>query len=179
MGFPNAGPTGLKPQSASIPRRPSCSPPIRPGPSRLTDCNGIGSGSFARRRIASRSATERTGLARISTGKTILDAGCGMGRYLRIVGESPARLVVGVDLSRAVDAARELTRRPAPRRRAPERPPPAPLPAGQLRPHLLPGCDRPHADPRAAFLALARLLKPGGRIAIWVYPASVESWNGS
>jgi SAM-dependent methyltransferase len=25
-------------------------------------------------------------------------------------------------------------------------------------------------DPRAAFLALARLLKPGGRIAIWVYP---------
>ena len=43
-------------------------------------------------------------------GKTILDAGCGMGRYLRIVGESRARLVVGVDLSRAVDAARELTR---------------------------------------------------------------------
>ena len=25
-------------------------------------------------------------------------------------------------------------------------------------------------DPRAAFLALARLLKPGGRIVIWVYP---------
>jgi SAM-dependent methyltransferase len=25
-------------------------------------------------------------------------------------------------------------------------------------------------DPRAAFCALARLLKPGGRIAIWVYP---------
>jgi SAM-dependent methyltransferase len=25
-------------------------------------------------------------------------------------------------------------------------------------------------DPRAAFLAVARLLKPGGRIAIWVYP---------
>ncbi len=25
-------------------------------------------------------------------------------------------------------------------------------------------------DPREAFLALARLLKPGGRIAIWVYP---------
>jgi SAM-dependent methyltransferase len=33
-------------------------------------------------------------------------------------------------------------------------------------------------DPRAAFLGLARLLKPGGRIAIWVYPrqrAVVES----
>ena len=25
-------------------------------------------------------------------------------------------------------------------------------------------------DPRAAFLALARLLKPGGRIVVWVYP---------
>jgi ubiquinone/menaquinone biosynthesis C-methylase UbiE len=42
-------------------------------------------------------------------GKTVLDAGCGMGRYLRIAGESPARLIVGLDLSRAVAAARELT----------------------------------------------------------------------
>lgn len=43
-------------------------------------------------------------------GKVVLDAGCGMGRYLRISGESSARLIVGVDLSRAVEAARDLTR---------------------------------------------------------------------
>ncbi len=30
-------------------------------------------------------------------------------------------------------------------------------------------------DPRASFLALARLLKPGGRIVIWVYGASARS----
>ena len=34
-------------------------------------------------------------------------------------------------------------------------------------------------DPRQAFLALARLLKPGGRIAIWVYPRERASSNGS
>ena len=39
----------------------------------------------------------------------MLDAGCGMGRYLRIAAESPARLIVGLDLSQAVVAARELT----------------------------------------------------------------------
>src|SRR5262249_55816775 len=42
-------------------------------------------------------------------GKIVLDAGCGMGRYLRIAAESSARLVIGLDLSRAVLAARELT----------------------------------------------------------------------
>ncbi len=41
--------------------------------------------------------------------KVVLDAGCGMGRYLRIAAESPASLIVGLDLSLAVVAARELT----------------------------------------------------------------------
>src|SRR5271154_3085037 len=41
-------------------------------------------------------------------GQCILDAGCGMGRYLRIAAESSAGLIVGVDLSPAVVAAREL-----------------------------------------------------------------------
>ena len=67
----------------------------------------------------------RTGLAASDLeGKDVLDAGCGMGRYLRIAADSPASLIVGLDLSRAVVAARELTvglprvwrgaRRPAP-----------------------------------------------------------------
>ncbi len=42
-------------------------------------------------------------------GALVLDAGCGMGRYLRIAADSPADLVVGLDLSQAVTAARELT----------------------------------------------------------------------
>ena len=102
-------------------------------------------------------------------GKLILDAGCGMGRYLRVAAAGPARQVVGMDLSCAVLAARELT---------------ADLPgvslvrADLLRlPFLTESFDIIYSlgvldhtpDPRRAFLALARLLKPGGRLVVWVY----------
>jgi SAM-dependent methyltransferase len=103
-------------------------------------------------------------------GKVVLDAGCGMGRYLRIAAESPARLIVGVDLSRAVVAAGELT----------EGMTHVAIVRGDLlRLPFAPGTfDLIYSlgvidhtpDPRAAFLALARTLKPGGRIAVWVYP---------
>jgi len=113
----------------------------------------------------------RTGLlASDLDGKVVLDAGCGMGRYLRIAAEFPALLIVGLDLSRAVMAARELT---------------VGLPqVGVVRADLLSlpfateSFDQIYSlgvldhtpDPRAAFLSLARLLKPGGRIVVWVYP---------
>jgi SAM-dependent methyltransferase len=102
-------------------------------------------------------------------GKLVLDAGCGMGRYLRIAALGPSRAIVGMDLSRAVEAARELT-------------------AGLPRVSLVRGdlLRLPFAtesfdiiyslgvldhtpDPRGAFLGLARLLRPGGRIVVWVY----------
>lgn len=112
----------------------------------------------------------RTGLTREElAGRVVLDAGCGMGRYLRTAADSEARLVVGMDLSLAVEAARELT-------------------ADLSRVSLLRGdlLRLPFAkgsvdliysigvldhtpDPRAAFLGLALLLRPGGRIAIWIY----------
>ena len=113
----------------------------------------------------------RTGLAPEElAGKAVLDAGCGMGRYLRIAAESTARLVVGVDLSEAVIAARELTGgldRVAVLRGDLLRLPFAPGTFDEI--YSLGVLDHT-PDPRAAFLALARLLKPGGRIAIWVYP---------
>jgi SAM-dependent methyltransferase len=102
-------------------------------------------------------------------GKTVLDAGCGMGRYLRVVAEVGAN-AVGMDLSRAVEAARDLTR---------EYPSVAVVQGDLLRLPLLEGSfDHIYSlgvldhtpDPRRAFLGLTRLLKPGGRIAIWVYP---------
>ncbi len=112
----------------------------------------------------------RTGLSPGSLQeKLVLDAGCGMGRYLRIAAQSGCGHIVGMDLSRAVEAARELT---------------AGLDGVSLvRGDLLRlpfsaerfdiiyslGVLDHTPDPRLAFLGLARLLKPGGRIVIWVY----------
>jgi SAM-dependent methyltransferase len=115
--------------------------------------------------------SNRTGLSPTDLdGKVVLDAGCGMGRYLRVASESSAGLIVGVDLSRAVVAARELTV---------GRPSVAVLRGDLLRlPFAAASFDQIYSlgvidhtpDPRRAFLELARLLKPGGRIAVWVYP---------
>jgi SAM-dependent methyltransferase len=113
----------------------------------------------------------RTGLSPADLdGMVVLDAGCGMGRYLRIAAESSARLVVGLDLSRAVLAARELTAECpniALTRGDLLRLPFAPASFDQI--YSLGVLDHT-PDPRQAFLELARLLKPGGRIALWVYP---------
>jgi len=112
----------------------------------------------------------RTGLGRAELeGRLVLDAGCGMGRYLIVAAEQGAK-VVGLDLSEAVRAAKELTA--------------ARPPLGLLRGDLLRlplaegGFDHIYSigvldhtpDPRAAFLGLAKRLKPGGRIVLWVYP---------
>jgi SAM-dependent methyltransferase len=111
----------------------------------------------------------RTGLkADEVAGKTILDAGCGMGRYVRVAGEAGAK-VVGLDLSEATRAARALTSDLADI---------LILRGDLLRPPMAEGTfDHIYSigvldhtpDPRAAFLAVAKLLKPGGRIAIWIY----------
>ena len=117
----------------------------------------------------------RTGLSPADLeGSVILDAGCGMGRYLRTAAESSARLIVGLDLSEAVVAARELTAlHPgvAVVRGDLLRLPFAPASFDQI--YSLGVLDHT-PGPRRAFLELVRLLKPGGRIAIWVYPRERE-----
>ncbi len=113
----------------------------------------------------------RTGLAPADLeGKAVLDGGCGMGRYLRVAAEGKPGLLVGLDLSEAVRAARDLTEglsgvalvrgdllRP-------------PFDSGTFDHIYSLGVLDHTPDPRSAFLALAGLLKPGGRIVVWVYP---------
>jgi SAM-dependent methyltransferase len=112
----------------------------------------------------------RTGLTPAElAGMTVLDGGCGMGRYLRIAADGGPKTVVGLDLSPAVLAARDLTagipnvaivRGDLLR---------APFPDGGFDQIYSLGVLDHTPDPRRAFLELARLLKPDGRIVIWVY----------
>lgn len=111
----------------------------------------------------------KTGVeARDLAGKLVLDAGCGGGRYARLLGRAGAA-VVGVDLSAAVEKAAAIC---------------ADLPnvtivqADLLN---LPVAERAfdlvfsigvlhHSpDPRRAFAQVAARVKPGGRLAVWLY----------
>lgn len=106
-------------------------------------------------------------------GKLVLDVGCGMGRFAEVATRWGAR-VVGIDLSLATEvAARNLADRPATIFQADVFRLPFALESfdyiysiGVL--HHTPDCEK-------AFRGLPPLLKPGGRIAIWLY-SSYNSW---
>ena len=112
----------------------------------------------------------RTGLAPEDLrGATVLDAGCGMGRYLRVAAEWGAARIVGVDLSRAVEAARDLSSEFDTVEVAQADLFRTPFASGTFDQIYSLGVLDHTPDPRRAFLELTRLLKPGGRIAVWVY----------
>jgi uncharacterized protein YbaR (Trm112 family)/SAM-dependent methyltransferase len=116
-------------------------------------------------------------LARIDpsrlTGAAVLDVGCGMGKYLAVVAEH-ARLVIGLDLSNALTRARALLR---------DRPHVHLVQANILSPPLRAesvdfaysvGVLHHTPDAPAAFARTASLVKPGGRLGIWVYPSELD-----
>ena len=102
-------------------------------------------------------------------GKLVLDVGCGMGRFAEVATRWGAH-VVGIDLSLACEAAaRNLADRTATIFQADVfKPPFAPesfdyiYSIGVL--HHTPSCEQ-------AFKSLPKLLKPGGKIAVWLYSA--------
>lgn len=102
------------------------------------------------------------------SGLRVLDAGCGGGRYSKVAGESGAD-VVGADHSSAVNKAAVLC---------------AHLPnvhflQGDLKRLPLPpesfdfvfsiGVMHHDAQTRAVFDAVTRMVKPGGRMSVWLY----------
>jgi SAM-dependent methyltransferase len=101
-------------------------------------------------------------------GKLVLDAGCGGGRYTRVAADHGAS-VVGVDRSSAVEKAKSLTQGlenvqlvQADLTRLPFRPRTfdAVFSIGVL--HHSPDC-------RASFDAVAKMVKPGGILSVWLY----------
>ena len=111
-------------------------------------------------------------------GKIILDAGCGMGRFLDVVSRGGAALAVGVDLSSAVNtAAANLSDRDnvliikgdifrLPFRR------------GSFDVVFSIGVLHHTPSTEQAFRALVPLVKPGGEIAISVYAATMKPGVG-
>lgn len=101
-------------------------------------------------------------------GKKILEAGCGAGRFTRILAESGAQ-VISFDYSQAVDASYENNKRfknvtflqcdifDMPFRDA------------AFDYVFCHGVIQHTPDPKAAFMELANLVKPGGRISVDVY----------
>lgn len=122
---------------------------------------------------------EKTGWpTEVLAGCTVLDAGCGMGRFAEVCADAGAE-VYGVDLSRAVEAAAaNLRGRPNVR-------------LYQADIMNLPFADQSFdfiysigvlqhtPDTRTAFSRLPRLLKPGGRLAVWVYSTRLRALVGS
>ena len=112
-----------------------------------------------------RTETDAASLA----GRLFFEAGCGMGRYLKVIGDEPMAEAVGLDLSRAVERARSENRQN----------PFIHVIQGNimqlpLRPETFDhvysiGVLHHTPDTKAAFLSIVRLAKPGGRVSIWVY----------
>jgi uncharacterized protein YbaR (Trm112 family) len=109
-------------------------------------------------------------------GATVLDAGCGKGRHLRLVATFGAREVVGIDLGSAVDVAAKNT---------------ADLPNVHViqgdvtRPPLRPasfdvvysiGVLHHLGRPESGFQGLTPLLRSGGLLVTWLYAREGNGW---
>jgi SAM-dependent methyltransferase len=101
-------------------------------------------------------------------GRLVLDAGCGGGRYASIAGLHGARLI-GVDLSTAVEkAASACANYPNVLIVQADL---LDLPLAEQAFDLVYSIGVLHhtPDPRRAFHQIARCVKPGGRLAVWLY----------
>jgi SAM-dependent methyltransferase len=101
-------------------------------------------------------------------GKVVLDAGCGMGRFLKLGASFGCREIIGMDLSQSVEAAYRNTRHI----------PNAHVVQGDILSPPFKKCFdyifsigvlQFLAHPQRGFQELTKLLERGGQISIWVY----------
>ncbi len=108
--------------------------------------------------------------------RVVLDGGCGKGRHTRLAARFGAREVLAVDLSSAVDAAYANTRALPNVHVIQADLFKLPIAAGVVDLAFSIGVVHHTPDPREAFMRLVRVLKPGGRIIVWVYGRENNEW---
>lgn len=113
-------------------------------------------------------------------GQLVLDAGCGGGRYARLLGLAGAR-VVGVDLSTAVNKAAEICAELSNVRIVQADLLDLPLADGVFDFAYSIGVLHHTPDPRRAFARVAAKVKPGGGLAVWLYRRNTppQEWINS
>ena len=102
------------------------------------------------------------------TGLRVLDAGCGGGRYSRIAAQAGAH-VIGVDHTRAVEKASVLCEGLSNARFIQADLKHLPLATASFDFVFSIGVMHHDADTRAVFEPVARMVRPGGRLAVWLY----------
>jgi len=123
----------------------------------------------------------KTGLEpRGLAGKLVLDAGCGGGRYAALLGMHGAR-VIGVDLSAAVEKAAALCEGYPGVRIVQADLLDLPLADAAFDAAFSIGVLHHSPDPRRAFAQVAAKVKPGGRLAVWLYRRNTppQEWLNS
>ncbi len=108
-------------------------------------------------------------------GKVVLEGGCGKGRHTRLIAEWGAAEVIGIDVSEAIEAAArntadlpnvhliqaDIDRLPL------RRPVDYAFSVGVLH-HM--------TDPARGFASLARAVRSGGALSVWVYGREKNGW---
>ncbi len=114
------------------------------------------------------------------TGKRVLDAGCGMGRYSYVAAQLGAATVVGFDLHDGVAAAQRLTAPLAPVKVLRANIFAPPFHPGSFDAIMSIGVVHHTGDAHQAIRALVELLRPGGQLFIQVYASRGprrDRWN--
>src|SRR5215218_5552019 len=113
-------------------------------------------------------------------GRLVLDAGCGGGRYARLAGRHGAR-VVGVDLSSAVEKAAALCAGVPGVAIVQADLLDLPLAEARFDFAFSIGVLHHSPDPRRAFAQVAARVRPGGRLAVWLYRRNTppQEWINS
>lgn len=108
-------------------------------------------------------------------GLRVLDAGCGGGRYAKVCGEAGAE-VSGADHTQAVDKACELCRHLPQVRFVQADLKHLPFEPASFDFAFSIGVMHHDVDTRAVFEAVAKMVKPGGRYAVWLYRRN-QAWQ--